>query len=197
MNRYCLIFPPDQRHNNWVFSRDLVTGRTIRERYAHLPCPNRKCGKFDELKAVRELGIDPDLRIRAKGDFVGTDDGFPCFSHRLLEAMRAAGVGGFEIVPLPADPEYVLALPTVVATTDPDTCGMQYTLPCRLCSRFGSSSRWPTMQSIVPPGDVNALFIPSTPFESIISRKFYFYASASVVSLMKEFGTKRCGFEEV
>lgn len=61
-------------------------------RFASLVCPS--CRQADQGEIYRK-GPDPLTRIRARGDFVRTDDGFFCVNSRLrslLEAHRVLGV---------------------------------------------------------------------------------------------------------
>ena len=90
--KYFLLSPKDQRRNTWIIFKEEARVR-LRDRYVDLACTN--CKKVDELKAIQR-GIDGDVKVSSKDDFLLSDDGFLLFSVRLLQILNNEGVKGFE-----------------------------------------------------------------------------------------------------
>jgi len=85
MNYYQLV-PNDQIWNNWVLLIERINERLrIRERYRKPVC--HECFQFDYDTVFRE-GFDPDIKIRARGDIVQTDDGLYCVRENLKQVFK-------------------------------------------------------------------------------------------------------------
>ena len=72
MKLYNLV-PTDSRYNEWLFWYQDEAGYVRPSQfYADLVC--ELCGKLDEVAAINR-GIDPNITIRSKRDFIGTTEG--------------------------------------------------------------------------------------------------------------------------
>jgi len=106
---YFQFFPHDQTQFNWLI---FIAHReppylTVMPRYSKYVCP--KCKKIDHEKVFEE-GFADGLRIRAKGDFFGSDEGFECFSEEVLRIIEESGFTGLLFKPIPGTKWFVINL---------------------------------------------------------------------------------------
>src|SRR5690242_15431496 len=93
---YYRFSPNDQSWNNWLLFTEHRENPPLRikERYQHLVCP--KCRQFD-FDAAFKGGFDLDVKIRAKGDIVLTQDpaeGFYCVNEKLRNIIEKKNIKG-------------------------------------------------------------------------------------------------------
>ena len=119
---YFWLSPQDQRYNNYVFFSEEPRGSILRDMYKSLQCSC--CKKIDEDVALR-LPVSPDVKIKAKTDFVGTHDGVYCMSSRLRHLLLSSAVSGLDFLPLPGDSRYWIANPVCLVPTDRETAGFE------------------------------------------------------------------------
>lgn len=93
MNYYWLS-SKDQCTNSWVMFEETRSGLRLLEQYLPFRC--NACGKVDELKALAACGLDRPVTITSKVDFTRTEDGFLCFSPRLVSQVLENAIDGFE-----------------------------------------------------------------------------------------------------
>ncbi|GBD36348.1 hypothetical protein HRbin36_01471 [bacterium HR36] len=86
-------------NNRILYNESLESGVVLRPRYAGMRCPS--CRKLDEIAAITLNGVDPDVRIRAKSDYLSTADEFICLSKRAYEIVIDHEICGWTFVPLP------------------------------------------------------------------------------------------------
>ena len=92
--KYFQLFLNDQECKNWIAFQEIRKPPYVmlRARYGDLICP--KCERFSH-EDVFERGFDTDIRIRAKGDIIRSEDGFDCVNERvrsLIEKNRFQGI---------------------------------------------------------------------------------------------------------
>ncbi|MCS7017373.1 MAG: hypothetical protein NZM42_14820 [Gemmatales bacterium] len=181
---YYWLVPKDQRHNNWILYTDsLESGVVLRPRYAGMECP--RCRKLDETTAIKLKGIDPDVRIRAKTDYLITDDGFICVSRRAYEVIVDNEIGGWNVVPLPGDDRYMLALPERELVTDMQKVGMKFHVKCLQCSRYRETCGFPLLQSMQLPESPKIVCCSEVWLENIRGRRFWFLVHEEIVKIFK------------
>ncbi len=182
MNCFWLI-PEDQRFNNWILHHDSPdVGVSLRERYASYAC--KKCKKVDEEAAIAD-GIDREVTIQSKSDFLTTDDGFICVSQRLKELLEDQSVQGVRYLSLPADDRYMVAMPSSCLDTNLEKVGMECHRPCPVCGRYRETCFFPSLQSIAVPEEPNDLYCPSVFIENTGGRQFLFFTSEDTVRILR------------
>lgn len=150
--KYFMIIAKDQPHDNMIFFRwqetddnfkpEFTAGpplwatgggsRVPREIYKDLCCP--VCRKIDEFAALAR-GLDSEIKIKAKTDFVRCFDGSLCCSALAADVIRGGGAWGVDIIPLPGDPHYFLLWPNPQVKTDLEKCQIHMGHPCAKCGR--------------------------------------------------------------
>jgi len=183
MMRYYWLVPEDQRYNNWILHFETDEGVFLRPRYEGLQCP--VCRKLDEIGAVQLRGIDPDVRIRSKSDFLESDDGFICVSRKFIEVVTKHGIGGISLVALPGDERYMLAIPQSKAPVKIELCGMEFRGKCPSCGRYKETLYWPRLRSVELPEDPMVIVCPEVFSEGYKVASYWFYASEKVVKILK------------
>jgi hypothetical protein len=89
MRPYNLV-PTDSRFDDWLFwYEDADAYRRPKPINSDLVCA--KCGKLDEVAAINR-GVDPNITIRSKRDYIGTTDGFKVVTRRAMEAFMEDGI---------------------------------------------------------------------------------------------------------
>jgi len=157
--KYFELSAKDALDSSWILFRQpppegLVE---VRARYADLACP--ECRKMDERAAVAR-GLEPDVRLQARGDWVTTDEGFTCCSARARQTLDEAGVAGLRYIPLPADARYLLVVPEEVVRVDLEAWKQcfEYGRPCPRCGRPSEMTGQPTLECFSPPDDALVAF---------------------------------------
>ena len=98
MKLYNLV-PVDSRFNDWLFWYEDTAGYVRpRQVYADLVCS--VCGKLDEVAAINR-GIDPDITIRSKLDFIEMSDGLIAAADCAREFFEEEGIRGLRFIQLP------------------------------------------------------------------------------------------------
>ena len=146
--------------DTWVYFQihPVVQRMTLRDRYRGIACP--KCGKFDEYAALG-LGVDADVCVRTRRDFVRTAEESICVSIHFREVFEKERIQGIEFVPL-SDGKFFVVRPTVIAPVDPATSGIKYIgEPCPVCGRYRESIYPPRLASMTKPEDPMVVFSPS------------------------------------
>jgi hypothetical protein len=180
---YFWLAPKDQRLNNWILHVESDDGVRLRDRYAGLACS--RCRKLDELQAL-SLGIDADVRIRSRSNFLQTDDGFVCMSADLWQYLTDHALSGASGIAIPGDERYTLVIPEGEDHVDPDRSGMEFRRACGMCGRTGETCLFPALEAMDLPEDPFALICPSVPMENRSCRQFWFLAAAPLVNLFKK-----------
>ncbi len=129
---YFQFFSHDQEQFNWLIfdaHRD-PPYLTVKPRYSQHVCP--KCIKIDHDRVFEE-GFEEGLRIRAKGDFFGSDEGFECVSDSVLRVVEQSGFAGLAFKPIPGTKWHVMNLRRQV---DADKNAYKYSKGvCEVCKR--------------------------------------------------------------
>lgn len=181
---YYWLVPKDQRHNNWILYNDsLETGVILRPRYAGMQCSS--CRKLDETAAIKFKGIDPDVRIHAKSDYLSTDDGFICISRKAYEIVVYHEIGGWNFIPLPGDHHYLIALPERELVTDMQKVGMEFHAKCPKCGRYRETCGFPRLESMQLPESPKTVCCSGVWFENIRGRCFWFLVHQEIVKIFK------------
>lgn len=184
MRSYYWLVPKDQRHNNWILYNDsLESGVVLRTRYAGMQCPS--CRKLDETAAITSKGIDPDVQIRAKSDYLSTDDGFICLSRRAYEIVIGHEICGWTFVPLLGDNRYFLALPERELVTEMQKVGMEFHVKCPNCGRYRETCGFPLLASMELPKSPNIVCCSDVPLENARGRCFWFLVHQEIVKIFK------------
>lgn len=170
--------------DTWVYyyMHPVLERMTLRDRYASLACG--RCGKFDEYNALR-LGVDDDVVVSARRDYVDTADDAICVSDRFKRACEIEGIRGIDFVPLRGG-RYFVVRPTVIAPVDPATCGIKYIgEPCPACGRYRESIFPPRIDSMTKPEDPMTVFSPSLRSEKHKCQYAEIFMTDQVASLLK------------
>lgn len=129
---YFQFFSHDQEQFNWLIfdAHREPPYLTVKPRYSQHVCP--KCIKIDHDRVFEE-GFEEGLRIRAKGDFFGSDEGFECVSDNVLRVVEQGGFAGLAFKPIPGTKLHVMNLRRQV---DADKNAYKYSKGvCEVCKR--------------------------------------------------------------
>lgn len=180
--KYFELSPKDQRQNTWILYK-FIDWVQLRDRYLDLRCP--WCRKVDELPAL-ERGIDTDVRVASKADYVMSHEGFILFSARLLALFASEGVKGFRTFPLPGDDRYVVAWPDPLIATDRSQTGIEvHGEVCPTCQRPHETCFLPRLSSLQLPTERKVLFASEVWVEKSKGRHTWFTTTEDVVAIMK------------
>jgi hypothetical protein len=153
---YYWLFPSDQRLNTWIVHSISPDGTAVlRERYRKIACP--KCKKLDRLTAVR-LGIEKDVRVAGRGDFIESVDGFICCSRRLQKCLDSEGIGGLSFHHLPGDDDFVIAIPERRLGVVRRGSELRFGRPCTMCKRPKEISGIAYLGAVALPDETQADF---------------------------------------
>ena len=124
----------DSRYDDWLFWYEDADGRRLpKPIYSDLVCS--KCGKLDEVAAINR-GLDPDIKIRSKRDYIATTDGFRVIARRAREAFIEEGIKGLRFIQL-SDGNHSVLWPELRVPTDLSKAGFQFVGPkCARCGRY-------------------------------------------------------------
>src|SRR5262249_43106502 len=173
----------DSRLNEWLFWYEDADGyRQPKQIYSDLVCA--KCGKLDEVAAINR-GIDPDVTIRSKRDFIGTSDGFKVVTSRAIEAFREDKIKGLRFIQL-SDGNHSVLWPEVRVPTDLSKAGMQFVGPkCDRCGRYREACVGPLSQSLTIPDDPMVVFASEVWNENLRGRVLWLLAQEPVANALK------------
>ena len=191
--KYYWLTPKDQRRNNWILHCETASGVSLRTKYADLQCT--KCRKVDELVAI-ERGIDADVSIYSKSDFLTSDDGFVAVSKRFRDSLASHNVSNISFVSIPASDNYFIMLPNAFAAIVSDNVGMEFHRKCTTCGRFRETCFFPVLESFAVNPDPLALNVPGVNQENTRGRQFWFCGSNELVSVLKPQKLKGLEFTE-
>lgn len=159
---YYQFSPNDQMWNNWLlFDEQKQEPRlSVKSQYKGLVCP--KCLKFDYDKAFK-AGFDSEIRIRARGDFLESSDGFLCVSEKVKQLVDAQGVCGVSLKPVGKSGWHVAN--TTLRVEAEEKVLKTHKPTCHACKRPGSvtGSFYALRQIEVPKK-------PSTFFTTVLER---------------------------
>jgi hypothetical protein len=133
MTKYVRLYPRHDVDGDLFLQDDPSTGKSVlRPELAEIACS--KCGKFDELKALR-AGQYNSVRVRVKQDFVACES-LNLVSLRLkqfLDQIVGSAVSYFETL---ANPEFYIAHPIHVFLPDAASGWYEVSRKCPACGRF-------------------------------------------------------------
>lgn len=130
--KYYELVPYDQVHNNWLMFTEQREPPyvTLKPRFSDCVCP--KCKMIDHDKAFAK-GFDEPLKIRAKGDLLGTSEGFVCISEKAKQVVESFGLGGITLKEIPNAGWWVVS---VTCRVNADRSAYTVTKPfCDQCGR--------------------------------------------------------------
>ena len=182
MRLYRLV-PMDSRFNAWLFwyedNDDHIRPRRV---YSDLVCA--KCGKLDEVAAINR-GLDPDIKIRSKRDYIGTTDGFELVTRRAREAFGEEGIKGLRFIQL-SDGNHSVLWPELRVPTDLSTAGFQFVGPkCARCGRYREACVGPFSQSLTIPDDPMVVFASEVWNENRRGRVLWLFAQEPAANALK------------
>lgn len=188
------FFAEDNRANNWLFFTEKKgDARRLRERYLPLVC--QQCGKFDEIKAVRE-GIDDDVVIRSRFDYVCSSDEIICVSVAFKELIEELGNPDCEFIPLPGDSRYFVCLVKTIAPCEDDIPEMTLGDQCPQCGRYKFTAGGPPLSRLNLPESRFLLCLPDFPNETLYFRRWLYLGAAEFVQAVKKRRLKGIAFFE-
>lgn len=154
---------------------------TLRDTYADLECP--KCKKIDESTALQR-GIEDDVRFVARQDYVQCCFGQIAASLRLRKIFCDHNIRGIDFIDVPSNPNYAIMVPSTIAETDLQPCGMEFHRRCLSCNRFRETCFLPAIDSMTTPTDNLFLFSASVRIESARGAVQWFLVSHAVKSIL-------------
>jgi len=149
--------------------------------------PGRLCGRIDGYKAL-ELGVDADVRVRSKRDFLWSQDDCLIVSEKFKETVQVNKLHGVDFVPLKSARHFVVR-PTLVVPMDVATCGIEFKgNRCDVCGRFSQTTGSPWMDSIQAPSDPFAMFSTVVRHEERTHNWANLYVSEQAAAILWEAG---------
>jgi hypothetical protein len=173
----------DSRFNEWLFWYEDADGyRRPKQVYSDLVCA--KCGKLDEVAAINR-GIDPNITIRSKRDFIGTTDGFKVVTRRAMEAFGEDGIKGLRFIQL-SDGNHSVLWPEVRVPTDLSKAGFEFEGPrCARCGRYRGAYVGPFSASLTVPDDPMMVFASEIWNEDWVGRVLWLFAQEPVAKALR------------
>ena len=184
MVRYFELLPLDGEDEIWLFSENDENDRLVlRPEYRELACD--RCGKLDEARALREIGIAR-LEIESDRQFLGTSDEFIMVGRTFQEAYETLGLNGLEFLEVPGSSSWSVVLPSVVMDVDPALAGFEiHGGHCSRCGRAREATVGPLMASITKPEDPMSVFTANAWSESVKGRRLHLFCSEAVAQGLK------------
>src|SRR4051812_12479707 len=131
----------------------------VRPRYRDLICES--CGKLDEIAACQR-GIDDDVAVRSRKDFVATFEWLNCVSPKFQQVVRGAGIVGLDFVPIPKSAGFAVIAPRRLVPTDLAKTQMRLIgQPCARCGRYRESCYKPALAAMELPPDERGIYMPT------------------------------------
>jgi hypothetical protein len=157
--------------------------RNMRMKPAYLPACCKTCRRYDD-DDVFDIGFADPVTIRIRGDFGYTQDRVLVISDKLLKALKAARVRGFETKPIGKSGWHALSVTTRV---DSKKGVLKPGKPvCRTCGRpNGTVGAFQYVSELSVPDEPNTLFTTKTNFHSRLWDRDIF-ATEDVVSVLKK-----------
>lgn len=152
------------------------------DRYREIYC--KTCGTMDICKALA-IGLDPSVKIRAKTDFAGTEDGGICASKRVVRFIRKIKPWGVRIIPLPGDAEYSLLWPHPLVKADAALALVHVHEVCPKCKRVKSATGGVDPFAMRLPRQSPCLFAPDIWPVTAVGPQTWFKADEAMYQLMK------------
>lgn len=182
------FYPNDQKWANWVLYREIKEEPylLVLPRYAHLLCPG--CQMFDHDSALAHL-LDDEVRIRAQGNIVVTDDGFCLFDSRAAQVVASNGIKGLALKPLGTTNWHIASL----CDRRDSVAGVyaSHSPICEKCGRFSEVTGWIEYESQIDiPHDPGTFFASAQSFRGANRRNRQILANEDVVRCFKEAGLK-------
>jgi len=172
----------DSRFNEWLFWYEDADGyRRPKHVYSDLVCA--KCGKLDEVAAIYR-GVDPNLTIRSKCDYIATTDGFEVVTRRAMEAFLEDGIKGLRFIHL-SDGNHSVLWPEIRVPTDLSKAGFQFGPKCAGCGRYREACVGPLSQSLTIPEDPMVVFASEVWNEDWVGRILWLFAQEPAASALK------------
>jgi len=192
---YFDLVPKDQRWQNWIlFSQSMKYGLRVRDRYADSVCV--ECGKVNELSALNS-GIDCDVIIKSKLDYLLTDDGIICASRRLIAVLHENSVVGFTDIPLPGDKSFSVLVPNLLVDIHESELNLEFIEPkCSTCDRYREVIGTPYLLAMDLPKNPLALFYSKIWMENERNRVTWFRCTGLVANILKQEKIRGVEFEE-
>ena len=174
----------DSSFNDWLFWYEDSAGYVRpRDAYADLVCAI--CGKLDEETAISR-GIDPNVTIQSKRDFVEMSDGLIGASGRVRDAFDEGGIRGVRFIQL-SDGNHSILWPEVRVVTDLSTAGFEFVAPrCTGCGRYREVCVGPLSRSLSVPDDPIVVFTSEVWNEDTRGRVLWLFAQEPVVRVLKK-----------
>ena len=181
MKLYTLV-SMDSRYDDWLFWYEDADGRRRpKPIYSDLVCS--KCGKLDEVAAINR-GLDRDITIRSKRDYIGTTDGFEVVTRRAMEAFMEDGIKGLRFIQL-SDGNHSVLWPEVRVSTDLSKAGFQFGPKCPRCGRYREACVGPLSQSLTIPEDPMVVFASEVWNEDWVGRVLWLFAQEPAANALK------------
>lgn len=194
MNSY-QFFADDQHYNNWLAHSEQEEAPyvVIRPKYERLLCP--KCKRFDHDRVFAE-GFEENVRIRARGNIIQTEDGFYCVDSRVKEWVELHHIKGVALKALPGTDWNVMS---VTCRVEADRSDYSYSkASCAVCSRSNEITGVILLASrIAAPQCCGTFFAPEFDRVGGFSGNRDVFVTEDVVLGFKELGLKGGTFQRL
>ena len=155
-----------------------------RDRYADMKCP--KCGKLDELSAIRR-GIDDGIKLKTQRDFFPNGDWLCCVSARFQQVYKEEQFTGLDFVEVPGAHGTAVVAPLRRVKTDPARSGMKFLgSPCEICGRHRETLRFPEIAAMdLPPDEPKGILMPDLLPDKSNGHMFAPVAAEGAIEILK------------
>jgi len=192
---YFQYYPQDQARNNWLMFTEQKDPPyvLVKERYRHFICAG--CSGFDHDLVFNE-GFDPGLKIRAKGNLLGTTDGFYCVDDEAKKVIESSRFVGLTFKPLPETKWHVV---NTTCRVSADKSSYRSTKPpCSVCHRQrGSVGLIRFLSQIEAPKENGVFFSPIFSRSGAMDGNRDLFVTEDILAVFKERGIKGGMFEKL
>ena len=183
MNYYA-FFPHDQVRNNWLlFTEQKVPPYiSVRPRFGDCVCP--KCNRIDHDKAFAK-GFDEGIKIRAKGDLLGTSEGFICINDKTKSVIESSEFTGIALKEIPKTGWWAVNVTNRVKADQ-----SAYTISKQVCEQCGRPKEVigliRCLNQIEVPSDARTFFSPTFDRGGSINGDRDLFVTDDIVSQFKQ-----------
>jgi hypothetical protein len=192
MKYYWLVSEINEGHANWVLFHHEPKLR-LRERYKKFQCS--KCGKVDELKAIKS-GFEDDVVIKSRTAVTRSYEKLIVVKANVVSLLKRLKVRGVKCEPLPDGKLFVWSPVRQVEVRDPANPGIRIYRPCAACKRPREATGLPALNMLKLPKRGFDIGLPTPSPESYYTRHFFFLVGEPIVEAFQDEGIRGCKFRE-
>jgi hypothetical protein len=183
---YYQFTPDDQQCSNWLLfeEKSKFGDVAVKSAYREFVCERCMSIAHDRAFAV---GFEKGAKVRAKGDFFFSSDGFLCVSEKVKQVIDSLGYGGLVLKIIPDTKWYVV---NVTLRVDADQGAYTGKNRCNVCDKARQYGRIICLVQIDAPQQSGVFFTPVFDRGGSTNAERDFFATEDIVAEFKRQGLK-------